>query len=379
MGTIRELKNPSTGQATYQALVRKGGHALTRTFGPDKKAAAKWVADVEAAIRINSPLTPFNREDWLPQSPAKKRLTVNMMGDVMPEPNEGWTMAKALAHYRDTVSVWKACYEQEKTRVKWLTESLGHIKLFRLTAQHVQQHIDARKDAGKSGATLRLEVQQIRAMWKHARKAKPHGWGLDLGMVHPCSGLTLPPVAPPRDRRLHDADQEMGTPAEEQALRTALAQGLDGEEMVDIYDLALLTGMRRSEIVSLTREEIRQARGVWTATKAKHKTRRKGHIRRVVLCSEAATILRRRGVGLEPTDRLFTLSATQVYTRFAAARHAAEVSGLRWHDLRHEGISRMADAGLTLGELQAQSGHRSAQMLLRYTNAKPRDIAAKLG
>jgi hypothetical protein len=39
----------------------------------------------------------------------------------------------------------------------------------------------------------------------------------------------------------------------------------------------------------------------------------------------------------------------------------------------------MADAGLTLGELQAQSGHRSAQMLLRYTNAKARDIAAKLG
>jgi integrase len=379
MGTIRELKNPSTGQTSYQALVRRAGHSLTRTFGPDRKAAAKWVADVEAAIRINSPLTPFNREDWLPQSPAKMRQAVARMGDVMPDPNEGWTMAKALAHYRDTVSVWKACYEQEKSRIGFLTASLGHIKLFKLTSQHVQQHIDARKAAGKSGATLRLEVQQIRAMWKHARRAKPHGWGLDLSGPHPCDGLTLPPVAPPRDRRLHDADQEMGTPAEEQALRQALAAGLDGEEMVDIYDLALLTGMRRSEVVSLMRDEIRQAQGVWTATKAKHKTTKTGHVRRVVLCSEAVTILRRRMNGLDPTERLFTLSATQVYTRFAAARRAAKIAGLRWHDLRHEAISRMADAGLTLGELQAQSGHRSAQMLLRYTNAKARDIAAKLG
>jgi integrase len=379
MGTIRELLNPSTGQISYQALVRRAGHSLTRTFGPDRKAAAKWVADVEAAIRINSPLTPFNREDWLPQSPTKMRQAVARMGDVLPDPNEGWTMAKALAHYRDTVSVWKACYEQEKTRIKFLTESLGHIKLAKLTAQHVQQHIDAREKAGKSGATIRLEVQQIRAMWKHARKAKPHGWGLDLGMVHPCSGLTLPELAPARDRRLHDADQEVGIVAEEQALRTALAQGLDGEEMVDIYDLALLTGMRRSEIVSLKRDEIRTARGIWTATKTKHKTKKKGHIRRLVLCSEAVAILRRRMVGLDPTDRLFSLSATQVFTRFAAARTRAKVTGLRWHDLRHEAISRMADMGLTLGELQAQSGHRSAQMLLRYTNAKARDIAAKLG
>jgi integrase len=379
MGTIRELVNPRTGQTSYQALVRRAGHSLTRSFGPDKKAAAKWVADVEAAIRINSPLTPFNREDWLPQSPAKMRLAVARMGDVMPDPNEGWTMAKALAHYRDTVSVWKSCYNQERTRIKLLTESLGHIKLSKLTAEQIQKHIDARKAAGKSGATLRLEVQQIRAMWKHARKAKPHGWGLDLGTVHPCSGLTLPPVAPPRDRRLHDADQEMGTPAEEQALRTALAKGNDADEMVDIYDLALLTGMRRSEVVSLTRDEIRQARGVWTATKTEHKTDEQGHVRCVVLCSEAVAILRRRMTGLDPTDRLFSLSATQVYTRFATARKLAKVTGLRWHDLRHESISRMADAGLTLGELQAQSGHRSAQMLLRYTNAKARDIAAKLG
>ena len=51
----------------------------------------------------------------------------------------------------------------------------------------------------------------------------------------------------------------------------------------------------------------------------------------------------------------------------------------RFHDVRHEALSRMADMNMTLGELQAQSGHRTAQMLMRYVNARPKDILAKLG
>lgn len=39
----------------------------------------------------------------------------------------------------------------------------------------------------------------------------------------------------------------------------------------------------------------------------------------------------------------------------------------------------MADRGLTVGELQAQSGHRTAQILLRYVNARAPDIVRKLG
>ena len=52
--------------------------------------------------------------------------------------------------------------------------------------------------------------------------------------------------------------------------------------------------------------------------------------------------------------------------------------GFRFHDLRHEALSRMAGLGLTIGELQAQSGQRTAQILLRYVNAKPSEIAKKL-
>ena len=62
-----------------------------------------------------------------------------------------------------------------------------------------------------------------------------------------------------------------------------------------------------------------------------------------------------------------------------AARQAAGIKGLHFHDLRHEGVSRMAEKGLTIGELAEQSGHRTAQVLLRYVNAKVSEVAKKLG
>jgi integrase len=52
---------------------------------------------------------------------------------------------------------------------------------------------------------------------------------------------------------------------------------------------------------------------------------------------------------------------------------------LKFHDLRHEGLSRMANRNLTLGELQAQSGHRTAQVLMRYLNARVVEVRRKLG
>lgn len=51
---------------------------------------------------------------------------------------------------------------------------------------------------------------------------------------------------------------------------------------------------------------------------------------------------------------------------------------LRFHDLRHEAISRFAELGLSTVELAAISGHRDTRMLMRYTHLKPVDLARKL-
>ena len=108
-----------------------------------------------------------------------------------------------------------------------------------------------------------------------------------------------------------------------------------------------------------------------------------GHPRRVVLTTRAAAtlddLIGKLPEGAIEDHKLFRLNAQQVDYRWRQARAKAQVKGLRFHDLRHEGLSRMAEKGLNLGELREQSGHRTAQVLLTYVNARVSEVAKKLG
>jgi integrase len=77
--------------------------------------------------------------------------------------------------------------------------------------------------------------------------------------------------------------------------------------------------------------------------------------------------------------QIFPLGLHAVEYRWSKARRKAAITGLTFHDLRHEGLSRMANRGLNPGELKGQSGHRSPEILLRYLNARPAEVAKKLG
>ncbi|MGO4574093.1 tyrosine-type recombinase/integrase [Microvirga sp. 2TAF3] len=56
----------------------------------------------------------------------------------------------------------------------------------------------------------------------------------------------------------------------------------------------------------------------------------------------------------------------------------AQLKDLRFHDLRHEAISRFFEYGLSTPEVSLISGHRDLRMLARYTHLRPADIAKKL-
>jgi integrase len=54
------------------------------------------------------------------------------------------------------------------------------------------------------------------------------------------------------------------------------------------------------------------------------------------------------------------------------------LSDLHFHDLRHEAVSRLVEAGLSDQEVAAISGHKSMQMLKRYTHLRAEDLVSKL-
>ncbi|MGH8548449.1 MAG: tyrosine-type recombinase/integrase [Methylococcales bacterium] len=56
----------------------------------------------------------------------------------------------------------------------------------------------------------------------------------------------------------------------------------------------------------------------------------------------------------------------------------AKITGLRFHDLRHEAVSRLVEKGLSDQEVSAVSGHKSMQMLKLYTHLRAEDLVKKL-
>jgi integrase len=75
-------------------------------------------------------------------------------------------------------------------------------------------------------------------------------------------------------------------------------------------------------------------------------------------------------------DRLFRLTVGQLDHEWRGIRAAAELSGrLRFHDLRHSALSRIGKSGATLAELKAVSGHKTAQMVMRYLHVDEAPVA----
>jgi integrase len=309
--------------------------------------------------------------------------------DADPAPRPDWTLRQALEHYDDTVTETLRGWRQVRARIQaWQREPLAARRLSDLTADDLTVWVANRRKtkkvhdaAGKllqveelpvAAATVRNDIYRISALYEHARApVTKGGWGLDL--ANPVAAVALPELPGGRQRRLdHGHDEQQG---EEDRMLAALAAGPDGPEMVALVTLALETGMRRSELLDLRAGEVRSTRLGRVIEREKSKN---GHARRVVLTDRATAAVDALRVGKQKGDKLFRLGADAAAWRWDKARVAAGCPDLRLHDLRHEALSRMADAGLSPGALAAQSGHRTMQTLLRYVNASERDIRAKL-
>ena len=78
-------------------------------------------------------------------------------------------------------------------------------------------------------------------------------------------------------------------------------------------------------------------------------------------------------------DRVFPISAGSLEQAWRRLCERAGVTGLRFHDLRHEAVSRLFEKGLNVIEVSTISGHRELKMLRRYTHLSADDLVARIG
>lgn len=147
--------------------------------------------------------------------------------------------------------------------------------------------------------------------------------------------------------------------------------------------LALNTGMRRGELLSLDWQNVNLPAKLVTVTAGNAKSRKGRHI---PLNAEAFAVLNRwekqgKGAGLVfPSPSGARMG--NVNSSWEALCEQAKLPGFRFHDLRHDFASKLVMAGVDLNTVRELLGHADIRMTLRYAHLAPHmlaDAVAKLG
>ena len=86
-----------------------------------------------------------------------------------------------------------------------------------------------------------------------------------------------------------------------------------------------------------------------------------------MLPPEALQLIQARKV---TKGRIWPVNAESVSSSFTRACQILGIEDLHFHDLRHEGISRLFEMGWNIPRVACVSGHRSWKSLQRYTHVK---------
>ena len=179
--------------------------------------------------------------------------------------------------------------------------------------------------------------------------------------IEPVDLIRIPNGIKRRERRL-EAD-------EWQRLETASAVCTNRYTWPAIQ-LALHTAMRRSELLKLTWEDV----DTESSLAYLHDTKN-GQSRAVPLSRQALDVLAK----LKKTDQhILPVTETALRQSWERLVRRAGVKDFRFHDFRHEAISRFFEMGLSVPEVALISGHKDVRMLFRYTHLKAQDVVGKL-
>lgn len=126
--------------------------------------------------------------------------------------------------------------------------------------------------------------------------------------------------------------------------------------------VAMNSGMRRNEILSLTRKSIDLQNGIVSLTETKNGEDRKGYLNEFAIGVLKALPPR---IGC---DRLFPFNPNQVSVAFMRAVRRAGIEDFRLHDLRHCFGSYHSMAGTQGRALQVLLGHKDGRMTARYSH-----------
>jgi integrase len=321
------------GDKQYHVRVRVKGFGVRCKTLASREEAGKWAAKVESET-LHGVFVP---QDELDRT----------------------TLAQALDRYAREVTPTKkgACTEQRRI-AQLKRHSLAARYIASIRSVDLARYRDERLHAGIGANTIRLELALLSHVFEVARK----DWGME-SLTNPVKSIRKVSLPAGRERRLVD---------DEEARLLGYCEDTKNLRLKCAIQLAIATGMRRGELVGLRWSNIDLQRKVAVLPDTKN-----GTTRRVPLSSKAVTAL--VAIPKRDDDRVIAVHPDWLTWQFQVACSALGIDGLRFHDLRHEAVSRLFERGLNMMEVASVSGHKSLSMLKRYTHLRAEDLAAKLG
>ncbi|MFI5350902.1 MAG: tyrosine-type recombinase/integrase [Elusimicrobiota bacterium] len=186
---------------------------------------------------------------------------------------------------------------------------------------------------------------------------KAEAWG-DFHGKNPCAGVKKGRESTSRLRYLSQDEME-------RLLSAAHSR------LYPVVVCALLTGMRRGEILGLT----------WDNVSLEHDTlyirmSKSGKPREIPIPSKLREVL--AGLGPKPSGPLFDLPIIMLRRYFDKGLKEAGIFGFHFHDLRHTFASHFIMRTNDLTALQRLLGHSTPAMTLRYAHLSKGHMAANI-
>ena len=336
MGSIigRTRKDGSTAY-TAHIVIKKGGaivHREVETFDR-KQAANAWIVKREAELKRPGGLE--RKEDPI-LSAVIDRYIIESKNAVL------GTKAQVLKTIKNS--------------------DLGEVKCSDITSQTL---VSFAKDL-----TRNVEPQTCGNYFSHLSSiftvARP-AWGYPLSRqefedaVTVLKKLGLIRKGSERDRRptLQELDQLM------EHFGRITDHRPSSIPMQKIIAFAVFSTRRQEEITLLRWDDLENDRIL--VRDMKHPGDKKGNNVYCELAPEALKIVQSLP---HDDERIFPYTADAISAAFTRACKFLEIQDLHFHDLRHEGISRLFEIGKTIPQAAAVSGHRSWSSLKRYTHIR---------
>ena len=335
--------------ATYQkrgdrwrAIIRKKGHrSISKSFRT-KSAARRWAQDTEDSIESR-------------QFKDTRDIENTTVGDLIDRYLEEFDPKRS-----------------KKGSLNIVKTGLGKYYLLDLQPSDIVAHCRKRRrdgcvapatqyqDIGYLGEVLRL----ARTYWKLPYSADPVG---DARVI-----LTMPRNGQPpligrpveRDRRPSKAELNKLRKFWKGNTRMDIPMG-------DIMDFAVASAWRLGEVCGVEWEDLDRRHKTIIIRNRKDPRNKYGNDQEVPLLGDAWKILNRQP---KVSEYVFPYNSRSVSTAFTRACQKVGIKGLRFHDLRHEGTSRLFEAGYQIPEVSLCTGHKDWAMLRRYTQLKAKDL-----